>query len=67
MDFKMKAQDIQEVQAKDVVCDGAAGSLGHPRVYLTLDPHSHKVECPYCSKLFILKANSENHSQKHTA
>jgi uncharacterized Zn-finger protein len=34
-------------------CDG--GALDHPRVYLKLD-HTGKVECPYCSRLFVNRA-----------
>jgi len=35
-----------------VACNGGGGPLGHPRVYLNLGP-AGKVECPYCSRLFI--------------
>jgi uncharacterized Zn-finger protein len=34
-------------------CDG--GALDHPRVYLKLGPYG-KVECPYCSRLFVNRA-----------
>jgi uncharacterized Zn-finger protein len=36
-------------------CNGGGGPLGHPRVYLNLAP-SGKVECPYCSRLFVNRA-----------
>jgi len=36
-------------------CNGGGGSLGHPRVYLNLAP-AGKVECPYCSRLFVNRA-----------
>jgi uncharacterized Zn-finger protein len=36
-------------------CDGGEGALGHPRVYLNLAP-AGKVECPYCSRLFVNRA-----------
>jgi uncharacterized Zn-finger protein len=39
------------------VCNGGEGPLGHPRVYLNLAP-SGKVECPYCSRLFVNRAMS---------
>jgi uncharacterized Zn-finger protein len=39
------------------VCNGGEGPLGHPRVYLNLGP-SGKVECPYCSRLFVNRATS---------
>ena len=31
---------------------GPGGPLGHPRVYLNLAP-AGRVECPYCSRLFV--------------
>jgi uncharacterized Zn-finger protein len=37
------------------VCNGGEGPLGHPRVYLNLAP-AGKVECPYCSRLFVNRA-----------
>ena len=39
------------------VCDGGEAPLGHPRVYLNLGS-SGKVECPYCSRLFVNRAMS---------
>jgi uncharacterized Zn-finger protein len=39
------------------VCDGGQGPLGHPRVYLNLGP-SGKIECPYCSRLYVNRATS---------
>src|SRR6266849_6294226 len=36
-------------------CNGGGGPLGHPRIYLNLAP-SGKVECPYCSRLFVNRA-----------
>jgi uncharacterized Zn-finger protein len=36
-------------------CDGGDGPLGHPKVYLNLAPVG-KVECPYCSRLFVNRA-----------
>ena len=35
-----------------VACNGGGGALGHPRVYLNLSAEG-KVECPYCSRLYI--------------
>jgi uncharacterized Zn-finger protein len=31
---------------------GGASPMGHPRVYLNLAP-AGRVECPYCSRLFV--------------
>jgi uncharacterized Zn-finger protein len=36
-------------------CNGGDGPLGHPRVYLNLGP-AGKIECPYCSCLFVNRA-----------
>ena len=36
-------------------CNGDGGPLGHPRVYLNLAP-AGRVECPYCSRLFVNRA-----------
>ena len=36
-------------------CNGGGGSLGHPKVYLNLGT-AGKVECPYCSRLFVNRA-----------
>ena len=43
------------------VCNGGEGPLGHPRVYLNLGP-SGKIECPYCSRLFVNRATSADPS-----
>jgi len=39
------------------VCNGGEVPLGHPRVYLNLGP-AGKIECPYCSRLFVNRAAS---------
>jgi len=36
-------------------CNGGGELLGHPRVFLNLGPDG-KVECPYCSRLFVNRA-----------
>jgi len=36
-------------------CDGSDEPHGHPRVFLNLG-HDGKVECPYCSRLFVNRA-----------
>jgi hypothetical protein len=33
---------------------GRPSDLGHPEVYLDLGPDG-RVQCPYCSRLFVLK------------
>ena len=43
-----------EIDEMVAACDGN-GPLGHPRVFLNLAP-SGRVECPYCSRLFVNRA-----------
>jgi len=46
-----------EVEKLTVSCDGNNdGALGHPKVWLTLK--NGRVECPYCDRLFVLKAGA---------
>ena len=47
-------QPFETIHVDDaiVACNGGGGPLGHPRVYLNLSV-SGKVECPYCSRLFV--------------
>lgn len=48
-------QPFETVYVDDlkVACEGTAAG-GHPRVYLNLAT-AGRIECPYCSRLFILK------------
>jgi uncharacterized Zn-finger protein len=43
--------EVFYVDGRTAVCDGGIGVLGHPRVFLAIDP-SGEVECPYCSRRF---------------
>ncbi len=52
----MKTFELIEVHHQDVSCDGSGGALGHPRVYLHIDPQVGRIVCPYCSKTYVLKA-----------
>jgi len=47
------APSEEVVTAKRVSCDGGAGGLGHPRVWLTIDPKNGWVDCGYCDKRFV--------------
>jgi len=47
-----------EVSDHKVACDGSGAvspELGHPRIYLRIDPSVGWVECGYCDRRFILK------------
>lgn len=47
-----KTFEVINVSQKRVACDGGKGSLGHPRVFLTVG-EDNKVTCPYCSREFV--------------
>ncbi|MCH2546695.1 MAG: zinc-finger domain-containing protein [Alphaproteobacteria bacterium] len=47
--------ETQIVEHEEVACDGEAGALGHPRVFLHIDRTVGSVTCPYCSRQFVLK------------
>ena len=48
--MKPEPPEVIEIKGSTVACDGG-GTLGHPRVFLTLDAEG-KVECPYCDRLY---------------
>jgi len=47
------APETETVTQSRVACDG--GTLGHPRVWLQIDPKEGFVECGYCDKRYVLK------------
>jgi uncharacterized Zn-finger protein len=49
--------ETEEVTTTRVCCDG--GVLGHPRVWLQIDPKQGWVECGYCDKRFVLKQDAK--------
>ena len=49
--------EIFEVEEASIACDGGGGALGHPKVYLNLEKEGF-VECPYCSRRYVLKAGA---------
>ncbi|MEM1314589.1 MAG: zinc-finger domain-containing protein [Pseudomonadota bacterium] len=53
--MSIDAPETERVDRARISCDGGGGALGHPLVWLTVDPVSGLVECPYCDKRFILK------------
>jgi len=52
------APEIVEVTTRRVSCDGGGGALGHPRVWLSIDPETGFVECGYCDRKYVLKPGS---------
>jgi len=47
-----------EVTTTRIACDGGGGALGHPRVWLHVDPETGFVECGYCDRRYVLKAGA---------
>ena len=55
----MQPFEIIETNSLEIHCDGADGagaSLGHPRVFLHIDPDKGAIVCPYCSRQYVLAA-----------
>jgi len=53
----MEPEEPIYVEQTSVGCDGGGGPLGHPKVYLKIDPASGKdaeTVCPYCSRRYVL-------------
>jgi uncharacterized Zn-finger protein len=44
--------EVVYADGDSAVCDGGGGALGHPKVYLAIDP-TGRVTCPYCGRLFV--------------
>jgi len=51
-----QSPETVEVEEIFVSCDGGGGALGHPKVFLKLE--DREVECPYCGKIFVLRAGA---------
>lgn len=49
--------EIIKVRTMNVACDGSGevpAALGHPKVYLRIEPETGFVECGYCDRRFVL-------------
>ncbi|MEO0911916.1 MAG: zinc-finger domain-containing protein [Pseudomonadota bacterium] len=53
------APEQEVVETTRICCDG--GTLGHPRVWLQIDPAIGWVDCGYCDKRYILKRDFSAH------
>jgi uncharacterized Zn-finger protein len=50
-----------KVTTLQVACDGSGAvspALGHPRVFLRIDPAVGWVECGYCDRRFVLEGGA---------
>jgi uncharacterized Zn-finger protein len=50
--------EVIEVERSRIACDGGGGPLGHPRVWLQIDPEKGWVECGYCDRKYVLKRDA---------
>jgi len=58
--------EIIRVTKTRVACDGAGdipAALGHPRVYLEIDPAKGYAECGYCDRRFVLAGGEADEAQ----
>ena len=49
--------EVFKVETMQVACDGSgevSPELGHPRVFLRIEPDLGFVECGYCDRRFVL-------------
>jgi uncharacterized Zn-finger protein len=50
--------EVFKVTTLQVACDGSGDispALGHPRVFLRIEPELGFVECGYCDRRFVLE------------
>jgi uncharacterized Zn-finger protein len=50
--------EVHKVKTLQVACDGSgevSPALGHPRVFLRMEPDLGFVECGYCDRRFVLE------------
>ena len=50
--------EVMRVKTVQVACDGSGDispALGHPRVFLRIEPELGFVECGYCDRRFVLE------------
>ncbi len=59
------ALETIKVETTTVNCDGGGGALGHPRVYLQIKPEVGEIECPYCSRRYVLDKHAAAHAGGH--
>jgi uncharacterized Zn-finger protein len=60
------APETELVTATRIACDGGGGALGHPRVWMSIDPGKGWIDCGYCDKRFVLKGGPADHVAQGT-
>ena len=53
----LQPPEVVRVNSLNVACDGSGevpAALGHPKVYLRIEPERGFVVCGYCDRRFVL-------------
>ena len=58
------APETITVRSSRVACDGASdipggAALGHPRVFIEIDPEIGYADCGYCDRRFVLQGGGD--------
>ena len=66
MSTQPSAPETITVTSSRVVCDGASdipggAALGHPRVFIEIDPETGYADCGYCDRRFVLEGGGDGH------
>lgn len=60
-----KSTDLSQTENPRVACMGASDvagtALGHPRVWLQIDPAIGFADCRYCDRRFVLTGGIADH------
>lgn len=59
--------EVIRVSTVQVACDGSgeiSPALGHPRVFLRIEPDTGFVECGYCDRRFELAPGADGHGHE---
>jgi uncharacterized Zn-finger protein len=57
--------EVVYIAEANAICDGG-GPVGHPRVFLTIDPNTQSVDCGYCDRRFVLDLGRAGTKSKAT-
>jgi len=63
---KLPPPEVFTVESVQVACDGSgeiSPALGHPRVFLRIEPELGFVECGYCDRRFVLRGGPADTGQ----
>ena len=55
--------EVIAVKSHRLWCDGGAGALGHPRVYMEMGAAGF-VECGYCDRRFVLAPHHASENER---